>query len=366
MFVNYLIIFLIAAGVSLALTPLVKRLSIKMGWLDKPNWRKLNKKPMPLLGGVAIYLGFLVSILLFIHKEPFVSDIHRLLGVLGSSLIIVLAGIADDIKGLSALKKLFYQITAATIISLCGFTIMKVSSPLGGSFYLPEIVGTALTVFWIVAFINAVNLLDGLDGLSSGVVAIISGSLFFTAIKTNNPVAAILSIAICGSTLGFLPHNFYPAKIFMGDCGSMFLGFILSLISIEGAYKGATFTAVIVPVIAMAIPFIDTGLAIIRRILSGSGIMKADKEHIHHHLLFREGSQKKAVLTLYGLTLSFGLIAVALSQMKGIWAFSAILITILLTLRWLKNSKLLDFERAQPQSEENLDGREVERKRHLL
>ncbi|MCX5699819.1 MAG: MraY family glycosyltransferase [Candidatus Omnitrophica bacterium] len=343
----YLLVFLIAEVISLILTPLIKRLSLKMGWMDKPNWRKLNKKPMPLLGGVAIYLGFLVSVLLFIHKAPFVSDIHRLLGALGSSLIIVLTGIVDDIKGLSALRKLFYQVTAAVIVTLFGFTIIKVSSPFGGYFHLPEIVDIALTVFWIVGFINAINLLDGLDGLSSGVVAIISGSLFFTAIKTNNPIAAILSIAICGSCLGFLPYNFYPAKIFMGDSGSMFLGFILAIISIEGAYKGATFSAVLVPVIAMAIPFMDTGLAIIRRTLSGKGIMKADKEHIHHRLLFREGSQTKAVLTLYWLTLSFGLIAIALSGMKGIWAFSAILVTILLTLRWLKNSKLLDFERAK-------------------
>jgi len=324
-----------------------------MGWMDKPNWRKMNKKPMPLLGGVAIYLGFLVSILLFMHKKAFVSEAPRLFGIILGSLIIVSAGIIDDIKGLTALKKLFFQIAAAVTVYLFGFTIMKVSTPLGSSFYLPQIASMALTVFWIVGFTNAVNLLDGLDGLSSGVVAIISGSLFFAAIKAQNPIMAILSITICGSALGFLPHNFYPAKIFMGDSGSLLLGFILSIISIEGAYKGATFTTILIPVVAMAIPFIDTGLAIIRRILSGRGIMKADKEHIHHRLLFREGSQKKAVLTLYGLTLSFGLISVSLSGMKGIWAFSAILITILLTLRWLKNSKLLDFERAQPQSEKN-------------
>jgi len=349
----YIFSFLVSAAVVFLLTPVVRSISLKMRWLDKPNWRKLNKKPMPLLGGVAIYLGFSVSILLFIHKEPFVSDIYRLLGILGSSLIIVLAGITDDINGLSARRKLFYQVVAATIVTLFGFSIIKVSSPFGGSFYIPEIVSMALTVVWIVGFINAVNLLDGLDGLSSGVVAIISGSLFFTAIKTDNPIAAILSIAICGSSLGFLPHNFYPAKIFMGDAGSMFLGFVLAIISIEGTYKSATFTAVLVPVVAMAIPFIDTGLAILRRILSGKGIMKADKEHIHHRLLFREGTQKKAVLTLYLLTLSFGLIAIALSGMQGIWAFSAILITIFLTLRWLKNSKLLDFERVKIQLEKN-------------
>jgi UDP-GlcNAc:undecaprenyl-phosphate GlcNAc-1-phosphate transferase len=345
MFKMYFLSFLVAASVACLSTPLVRLISLKMGWLDQPNWRKMNRIPVPLLGGVAIYLGFLASILLFIYKQPLTSDVYRLIGVMGSSLIIVLAGIADSIKGLSALRKLFYQIAAATMVSLFGFTIMKVSSPFGGSFHVSEIVSIALTVIWIVGFINAINLLDGLDGLASGVVVIISGSLFFTAIKTNNPLAAILAIAICGSSLGFLPHNFYPAKIFMGDSGSMLLGFILALISIEGAFKGATFTAVLIPVIAMAIPFIDTGLAIIRRILSGKGIMKADKEHIHHRLLFREGSQTKAVLTLYWLTFSFGLISIALSGMKGIWAFFAILITIILTLRWLKNSKLLDFER---------------------
>lgn len=338
--------FLIAGGIAFALTPLIRRLSLKFGWLDKPNWRKLNKKPMPLLGGIAIYLGFVIALVLCIFKEPFTANLSKLLGLLGSSFIIVLVGIADDLKGLTPRRKLLYQIMAATIVSLFGYTIIKISHPLGGdSFYAPTFISIAVTIFWIVGFTNAINLLDGLDGLASGVVAIISGSLFFAAIRINNPVMAILSIAIAGSSLGFLPHNFYPAKIFMGDSGSMFLGFTLSLISIEGAYKGATLTAILVPVIAMAVPTIDTGLSIIRRLLSGKGVFKADKEHIHHRLLLREGSQKKAVITLYSLTISFGLIAVALSSMKGVWAFFAIFITILLTLRWLKNSKFLDFQR---------------------
>ncbi|MFA4932993.1 MAG: MraY family glycosyltransferase [Candidatus Omnitrophota bacterium] len=342
---NYLIAFSIAGGTSLILTPLIRRLSLKMGWLDRPNWRKINKRPMPILGGVAIFLGFLFTILFFAFRQPFAKDAYRLFGVLLGSLIIVFAGVVDDIKGITALKKLFFQIAAAVTVCLFGFTIIKVSGPLGGSFHLPEIGSFALTVFWIVGFTNAVNLLDGLDGLSSGVVAIISACLFFAAFKIQSPVMALLAIAICGSALGFLPYNFYPAKIFMGDSGSLLLGFILSIIAIQGAYKGATFISVLVPVIAMAIPVIDTALAIIRRALAGKGIMKADKDHIHHRLLIREGSQKKAVLTLYGLTLSFGLIAVALSGMEGIWAGSAILVTVLLTLRWLKNSKLLDFER---------------------
>ena len=353
MFKYYISAFLIAGGVAFILTPLIRRLSLAMNWLDKPNWRKLNKKPMPLLGGVAIYLGFALSLILLIYKEPFAANAYKLLGLLWTTFIVVLIGIADDIHGLTPRRKLFYQAVSAMIIYLFGYSIIKVSSPLGGSFHAPELLRMILTIIWIIGFTNAINLIDGLDGLSSGVVAIISGSLFFAALKSNNPIMAILAIVLCGSSLGFLPHNFYPAKIFMGDSGSMFLGFMLSIISIEGAYKGATFAAMLVPVIAMAIPFLDTSLSIIRRILSGRGIFKADKEHIHHRLMLREGSQKKAVLTLYSLTLSFGLIAIALSGMKGIWAYSAILITVLLTLRWLKNSKLIDFERTNPHSEED-------------
>jgi UDP-GlcNAc:undecaprenyl-phosphate GlcNAc-1-phosphate transferase len=341
----YLLAFFAAFGASTILTPVVRALSLKMGWLDKPNWRKMNKKPVPLLGGLAIYAGFMLALLLCIHYQPFSDNILRLIGVITGSLIIVLAGVLDDTKGLTAMVKLLFQIAAAVTVYLFGFSIVKVSGLFGGSFHIPEIVGMGLTVFWIVGFTNAVNLLDGLDGLSSGVVAIISASLFFTAFKIQSPVMALLAIAICGSALGFLPYNFYPAKIFMGDSGSLLLGFILSIIAIQGAYKGATLISVLVPVIAMAIPVTDTALAIIRRTLAGKGIMKADKDHIHHRLLIREGSQKKAVLTLYGLTLSFGLIAIAVSGMEGIWAFFAILITVLLTLRWLKNSKLLDFER---------------------
>lgn len=343
MFLNYLIIFLIAAGTSLALTPLVRRLSIKMGWLDKPNWRKLNKKPMPLLGGAAIYFGFVLSLAFFILKEPYSAQTYKFIGLLGSSFVIFLVGIKDDVSGLSPKRKLFYQVVAAGIAYLFGYSIVEVSSPLGGHLQAPAIISMGLTIFWIVAFTNAVNLMDGLDGLASGVSAIIAGSLFFSALRNNHPIPAVLSIAIAGSALGFLRYNFYPAKIFMGDCGSMFLGFVLSLISIEGAYKGTTFVTLIIPIIAMGVPITDTLLSILRRLFKGDSVFEADKEHIHHKLFFREGSQKEAVLKLYLLTGSFGLIAIALSRMSGIWAFFSIVITAILTLRWIINSKFLDF-----------------------
>jgi len=343
MFKNYIPAFLLAGGITFVLTPLVRLLSLKMGWLDKPNWRKLNKKPMPLLGGIAIYSGFLVSMLVVILKEPFLSDARRLFGVLGCAFIIVLAGIVDDIKGLTAFRKLSCQIIAATIVSLFGFTIMKVSNPLGGSFYISAIESMVLTIFWIVGFTNAINLIDGLDGLSSGVVAIISGTLFFMAIKTNNHVAAILAITICGSSLGFLPHNFYPAKIFMGDTGSMLLGFILSLISMESTQKGTTFLTFFIPVIAMGIPFIDTALSIVRRFVNGQKIFAADKEHIHHLLLAYEGTQKEAVTRLYFLTFCFGLIAIGLSGMQGIFAIFCLIIFLIVTARMLKRFGFLEF-----------------------
>jgi UDP-GlcNAc:undecaprenyl-phosphate GlcNAc-1-phosphate transferase len=343
MYKYYIAVFLIAGGISFILTPFVRRLSLKMGWLDKPNWRKINKKAMPLCGGIAIYLGFVISMILFVSKNPFTYSSHKLLGLLGSSFIIFLVGIEDDIRRLTPRRKLFYQVVAAALAFLFGFEIIKISHPFGGVFQVPMLISMAITIFWIVGFTNAVNLMDGLDGLASGVVAIIAGSLFFASLRGNNPIAAILSIGLVGSALGFLPYNFYPAKIFMGDTGSMFLGFILALISIEGAYKGATFVTFFIPIIAMGVPVIDTWLAIFRRLVKGNGVFHPDKEHVHHKLLFREGSQREAVITLYFLTASFGFIAIALSRMGGAWAFFAIVITAILTMRWAINSDLFDF-----------------------
>lgn len=341
----YLFSISISFIVTFTLTPLVRMLSAKMGWLDKPNWRKVNRKPMPLLGGVAIYLGFVAS-LLFI--TPFIADRSKILGLLASSFIILMVGVADDIKGLTPRRKLFYQIVASMIAYMFGYSIIKVSYPLNGAFEAPLLLSMGLTIFWIVGFTNAINLLDGLDGLASGVVAIIAGSIFFTALKSNNPLVAVLCLGIVGSTLGFLPFNFHPAKIFMGDSGSMFLGFIMALISIEGSFKGATFVTFFVPVVAMGVPVIDTTLSILRRLIKGNGIngvLAADKEHVHHKLMSQEGSQKNAVLKLYFLTLCFGSIAIGLSGMRGIWAFSGILLTAIATLRWLLNFGLLDFSK---------------------
>lgn len=339
----------IAALATFLLTPLVRRLCLKMGWLDNPDWRKVNRTPMPRVGGIAIFLGFLAALVyLFIFCCPAAlatAGKGKVAGLVACSFIIALVGFADDTIGLTPRRKLFYQVCAALLASLFGYSIVRVTNPFGGHFDAPAVLGIALTVVWIVGFTNAINLLDGLDGLAAGVAAIIAGSLFFGAVKGDNRLIAMLAIALAGSALGFLPHNFYPAKIFMGDTGSMFLGFAIALISIEGAHKGATFVTFFVPVVAMGVPVIDTALAILRRLVLGRKVFAPDKEHIHHQLLFQEGSQREAVIKLYFLTLCFGLIAIGLSGMQGIWAFIAIIITALVTLRAVTNLGFLDFSK---------------------
>ncbi|MFC1590819.1 glycosyltransferase family 4 protein [Candidatus Omnitrophota bacterium] len=343
MYKYYISIFLISLFISFLLTPVMRRLSIKNNWTDKPNQRKINKKPVPLLGGIAIFTAFAVSVSLLMFRGSFSGSLSKMIGFLGGSFIIILVGIEDDLRGITARRKLFYQIAAAAIAAISGFMIIDVSHPLGHTFQAPAFLSIGLTIFWIVSFTNAVNLLDGMDGLASGIVAIIAGSLFFAAIKSGNVLVAVLSIGIIGSALGFLPYNFYPAKIFMGDTGSMFLGFSIALISLEGAHKGSALITLLIPIIAMGVPIVDTLLSILRRLVKGNAVFKADKEHIHHKLLFLGNSQREVVIRLYFLTACFGMIAISLASIRGVWAFLALAATGLLTLRWVVNSGFLDF-----------------------
>lgn len=339
----YITTLTIAFLISFGLTPVIRRLSLKMKWLDYPGRRRINKKPMPRGGGIAIYAGFVAALLVFALSNKMMIDKYKFYGLLGGSFIIALVGLLDDVIGLTPRRKLFYQVCAAMVAYISGYSIIKVSTPLGGALHAPALISMLLTVFWIVGFTNAINLLDGLDGLAAGVVAIIAGSLFFAALKSGYSVLAVLALALCASALGFLPYNFYPAKIFMGDVGSMFLGFTIALITIEGTLKGATAVTFFVPVVAVGVPVIDTGLAILRRLIRGKEVFKPDKEHIHHQLLSQEGSQREAVVKLYFITICFGSIAIGLSGMKGTWAFFGIILTALATLRMVMKFDFLNF-----------------------
>lgn len=280
------------------ITPFIKRIANHVGALDIPNQRKVHKEPIPRLGGLGIYLGFLMGYMLFGKATPIMNSI--LIG----SFIIVLTGVVDDIKPLKPSTKFLGQLVAALIVTLYGGILIKEISAFGiymkfGIFSYP------LTIFFILGCTNCMNLIDGLDGLASGISAI-----FFIAIgivaacRGEFGLAFTLTFVMLGCCIGFLLHNFHPATIFMGDSGSLFLGFIISVITMLG-YKNVMMSSLIIPLLILSIPILDTMFAIIRRKLKGESISKPDKSHIHHQFLRRGFSQVGTVLTIYTITALF-------------------------------------------------------------
>ncbi|MFH1458946.1 MAG: MraY family glycosyltransferase [Candidatus Omnitrophota bacterium] len=249
----------------------------------------------------------------------------------------------DDIFDLNAYLKLMIQIGIALILINFGFEISIISKPTGDGLPLGILSGV-ITIIWIVGLINAINLLDGLDGLAAGVSGIALFFLFLAAVGMQNEPVAIMALCLLGAILGFLPYNFYPAKIFMGNTGSMFIGLVLAVIALAGFQKRTTVFTLFVPLMAVAVPIIDTFLSIFRRILKGKPIFKADREHIHHQLFKTEKSQTQAVLSLYFFTFCYGLIALSFSSFTGIYAIIALVIVALATYKWLKEWGFLDFK----------------------
>lgn len=314
--------FSVAFAISLAATPLVKNLAYKIGAIDIPNdERRVHKKPIPRLGGLAIFYGFLISLLCF--ANPIDTQTR---GLIIGSLIIVGVSIIDDVKQLRALIKLGAQILAAGVAVWHDIRIDAISVPsfIVESGYLDlGFWSIPVSMVWIIAVTNAVNLIDGLDGLAVGVSSIASFSLFFIAILGGEESVAIIAAALAGGCLGFLPYNFNPAKIFMGDTGSQFLGYMLSVICIQGLFKGYAIISFIVPFLIMGLPLFDTVFAIVRRAWNHKPIMEADRGHLHHRLLDSGFSQKQTVAILYVITTILGLSAVLILE-KG--AYVAVLL----------------------------------------
>ena len=312
--------FLAAFFASLFLTPLIRLVALKIGAVDNLELRKIHTKRIVVrLGGIAIFLAFYATILFFIIKgyRPLSDNSVFLIGMFFSSFIILLLGIYDDLRGADAKLKFFVQTVAAVIILCFGIRINLFTNPFASGQSLSiGIWGIPLTIFWIIFITNSLNLLDGLDGLAAGVCCIILIVMFCIAFRQNDYLIMALTISLAGATVGFLRYNFNPAKIFMGDTGSMFLGFTLSILSIKGSHKSATTVALLIPIIAMGLPIIDTLLAISRRILNGNNIFRADNEHIHHKLIKIGLSQKKAVLILYGISILLGMVAFLLAVIK--------------------------------------------------
>ncbi|TWI59934.1 glycosyltransferase family 4 protein [Halalkalibacter nanhaiisediminis] len=313
--------------VTVLITPLVKRFAIKIGATDKPNHRKVHQKVMARLGGLAIYIGFLVG---FIILQP---DSGYTVPILIGSFIIIVTGFLDDMIELSAKWKLFGQLAAAAVVIYGGVRVELINLPLfEDQFYLGWL-SIPLTLLWIIGVTNAINLIDGLDGLAAGVSSIVLLTISGLAIMDGNIFVASFGMILLGSTLGFLVHNFNPAKIFMGDTGALFLGFMISVISLLG-FKNVTAFSLLIPIIILAIPISDTLFAIVRRLVQKKPLSAPDKSHLHHCLLRLGLSHKQTVLAIYAMTAFFGLAAVMLT-MSTLWISLAIIFFILIAIELL-------------------------------
>ncbi|EGK62758.1 UDP-N-acetylglucosamine:undecaprenyl-P N-acetylglucosaminyl 1-P transferase [Centipeda periodontii DSM 2778] len=319
--------FMIALGMALILTPVVIAFARRTGALDKPDARKVHVRPIPRIGGIGIYAAFMVSILVqlvFVELTP--EFMMSLIGLMVGGTIIVAIGIIDDYCDLPAKVKLLGQILAAVVL-VVGFDVRIdfITDPLGDFIYL-ELFAIPATIFWIVGLTNTVNLIDGLDGLAAGVSSIAAITIFLVAMEEGIPFVAMVTAALAGAAVGFLYYNFNPARIFMGDTGSMFLGFMLAGISVVGAVKSAATIALIVPILALGLPILDTTFAIVRRMRNHRPIFKPDKGHLHHRLLAHGFTQKQAVLLMYVVSALFGLCALALTAVSMQAAILIILI----------------------------------------
>lgn len=313
----YVWAFAVALIVSFALMPAVIFLARRTGALDAPNARKVHKKPIPRIGGLGIYAGFMAAIIFVAIKFGFDDEmLKETIGLVVSGSLIVMLGLADDYKNLPAKIKLAGQICAAAVlVMLFDVRIDFVTDPFGDYLYLDSVAIPA-TMFWLVGLTNTVNLIDGLDGLAAGVAAIASFTIMLVALEQNFILVAVLTAALAGAAVGFLKYNFNPAQIFMGDTGSMFLGFMLAGISVTGAVKSVATIALIVPIFALGLPILDTTFAIVRRIRGGVPIFKPDKGHLHHRLLSVGFTQRQAVLLMYVISALFGLSAIALTAVS--------------------------------------------------
>jgi len=331
--------FLIAVAVSALATPMVAHLAVTLGAVDQPDERKVNRRPnIPLLGGGSVALGFFVGLAVAIVLAPAeVVFRSRLEGLLLGGLLVLSLGALDDRWGLGAIPKLAVEILVAGIAIAFGFQIDHLTDPISRQvWYFPYWLTWVATTLWIVVVTNSINLMDGLDGLASGISAIIAATLTFIAWQANHVLGVVVGIPLVGALLGFLPYNFPPARIFVGDTGALFIGYSLSLLALEG-YQRVTLLTFIVPLLAFAVPLIDTLLSILRRVRRRANIMKADRLHIHHRLLETEGSHRSAVLSLYFLTACFCVIAVSFTRLEGYAAVLFLGAVGLLTLRLLRN-----------------------------
>ncbi len=328
------ILAVISVVLSALFTPLVKKIAFRFKVLDVPrDKRKIHKKPIPLLGGLAIYCSFVLTLLL---KAGALSMAEK--GIIVGASVIVAGGIIDDKFDIRPRYKLIFQTLASIILILSGVKITLITNPmLTSNQYLNiGILSIPLTILWVIGITNALNLIDGLDGLAAGVALISSITIFIIAIINKRADAAVMTAILSGAILGFLPYNFNPATIFMGDTGAQLLGFLLASISMEGTIKSAAAFAIAVPILALGIPIYDTIFAMIRRKINGRPIMQADRGHLHHRLMDMGFTQRQTVVIMYLISAilgSFAIIAMQISNQRAYMVLTAVMLLLVL-LAW--------------------------------
>jgi UDP-GlcNAc:undecaprenyl-phosphate/decaprenyl-phosphate GlcNAc-1-phosphate transferase len=323
-------VLVLAFATAAFVTPYVRKLALNVGMLDATGERRMHDQPKPRIGGIAVYLGFafaLFSALGYLINTRQLDDVGKVhdvvqsvVGLIFGGTLILMVGIWDDVMGMSPRVKLLAQVLVASISMLYGFLIQFVRDPFhhGAVIYFPLWLSIPITLVWYVGMMNAINFIDGLDGLLSGLTAIAGMFLLIISLSQGHPEISLILAALVGGALGFLPYNYNPAKIILGDSGALFIGYVFATVSIVGASKVAFTISLLVPLIVLGLPVIDTAAAIVRRTRAGKKIYEADRGHFHHQLIFRFGlNVRQAVLLIYGLCIALGLVALFLSGGVG-------------------------------------------------
>ena len=347
--VHYLMLFLVGLVVTVATTPLAKRVAEHFGAIDKPDPRRINKVPIPRMGGIAMACGLLAACLvqvagtvwlgwptMFVPHEQLAGVDYKLLGV--GVLAVFLTGAIDDVVSLKPKQKMLGQVLGACIAAAAGLVIGNIANPLTGQVVPIGWLAYPITAVYLVAFTNVVNLIDGLDGLAAGITAISCAAMFYLSCEAHQLDAAILAITLAGCCLGFLRYNFHPASIFMGDCGSNMLGFLLGVVALLGVNRVAAATTLIVPLVIAGVPIIDTFAAIVRRRRGHTSIAQADAGHIQHRLIKQGFDQRQAALMIYGWSILLAAGAILMTKVSIIWRF--VVFAVLLVVSALLMKKL--------------------------
>jgi len=315
---TYITLFTLSFFTAMLVTPVVRRKASEWGAIAQPDsGRHIHSRPTPRLGGVAIYIAFIATLLCVPFLGNMVSDSFRanllkFVALLAPATFILLFGVYDDFRGAAAPLKLTFQIIAAVMVYAAGFRIENLSTPFGDHLSLPALMSFPATILWILVITNAFNLIDGIDGLAAGASVFALISILVFSVAQGNPEISLIAVVLVGSVMGFLRYNFNPATIFLGDSGSMFLGFLAAVLSLAGSQKGSTIVAIAIPLVSFGLPVTEAGLSLARRFVNGQSLFAGDRGHIHHKLLDRGMTQRQAVILLYAVCALFSLFGLML------------------------------------------------------